>query len=1193
MAELDSGVLTLEATDLAIDSFGPVAGVSRTYRSDVANASLFSLGWRFNFEQSVISSSSGSRIYTDARGQRHRFLAAGANTWRAPHSLVATLTWDATASEYCLLFKGGATVRFESGGLLKSETDRHGNSVVYTWNGTNGVTVEAANGHTIEVTFSGTPSKVAYATYTAGAITRQVDYSAGANSVTKHLSAAEHATVVYGYAGDKVSEVSAQDFAPGGVPAIWTVTWSGAQLQSVHFPHPSSISQRTTALALDSANRTASVSRRARVGTASVDSTVTETYMWNPTGRQIARGLPASSAQSREGTDTSDFAPSGEARLSATAAGVITDSVTDNRCNELISSDVDGHATASVYDEMDDLVMATDPRGSVTTYSYNTSGDPLVERQTLNDTESSETSRTYDAQGRLLSEGQLIDSSGARAYATYEYATAFDEPVRTVQHDVAFSATRSVDLTSLQALDAFGQSTISTDAVGVRVSSVTYDLAGRAVDETDAAGTVTHRRYDLLGAEVETSRTAGGAWADWTSRTVDPTGLVLTEQSLITSAGAVVPADTTAHIYDGSGAEIKLGVSDEGTATTAYDQKGDVAATWQPGVGTDTTSTAQTIETDADGRELQSQLTTGTPALTEYAEGGDEVASYDPPEADATSYEYDEAGNEIATIIPVPSGTATETREYDLVDREVKSIDASENVTVTYYDLLGRATTTMLENAGRATTTSYNALGWPLSQTDPDGIVTRYVYDATGRVTEAVVAVNGAADSTTSHRFDASGNETLTVNPDGTRVQTTFDVFGRAVRRAEIVGGVTVHDVVSALDQTGRAAEASDTVLGLRSTHWFATSTSGFNVTTKTLPDATITVSVSAAGMETTRTMSVKGAPVLGVLTASVLSRNLAQVPETWKVSFPGIGMLYRQDTFDEQGRMLCQADHAGTLWLLAGYGYDERTGQRIRDYMGATLLSVQDSIYTYTDAGRLSSVAVDGSTTEYLYDAAGQITKAGQKTLGYSDGKIATSAVSGVTTSYTFDARGRRTRESSTSRVATYTWDAQADRLTAYKLDRAPLGSTDVSASFSYDASGQRTRSVVTSAGVTTTSTYTYEGLQLTRLASVTGTVTTTLTYLYDELARPLAIMTSSSDTTAVYSVSASVNARGDVRALVDLTLKPLASWTFDPWGNPIAAASAGTTGSAQVPATMAARIAAVQPLRYAGYAYDSFSGP
>jgi len=66
-----------------------------------------------------------------------------------------------------------------------------------------------------------------------------------------------------------------------------------------------------------------------------------------------------------------------------------------------------------------------------------------------------------------------------------------------------------------------------------------------------------------------------------------------------------------------------------------------------------------------------------------------------------------------------------------------------------------------------------------------------------------------------------------------------------------------------------------------------------------------------------------------------------------------------------------------------------------------------------------------------------------------------------------------------------------------------------------------------------------------------------------------------------------------GDVTALAECDIqhgKGLAGYVYDVYGNPTLTAPVG--GGSSVPTSVAAAIAATQPLRYAGYAYDSFSG-
>ena len=200
--------------------------------------------------------------------------------------------------------------------------------------------------------------------------------------------------------------------------------------------------------------------------------------------------------------------------------------------------------------------------------------------------------------------------------------------------------------------------------------------------------------------------------------------------------------------------------------------------------------------------------------------------------------------------------------------------------------------------------------------------------------------------------------------------------------------------------------------------------------------------------------------------------------------------------------------------------------------------------------------------------------------------GRLDTATRAGATTTYGFDDRERRTSEVSVDSSRTLAWN-DADRLSSIKIDRGRNGSIDVTATFAYDASGQRTRSVVTSAGVTTTTDYTWDGILLTRAESVCGTQTTGFTYLYDELSRPIAIAASLPGTTTPYLLPFAINDRGDVGGIVDST-GTVAAWTYTPYGE---LTSTFSGGRPSVPASVAEKLAA-QPIRYAGYLYDEFSG-
>ncbi len=131
--------------------------------------------------------------------------------------------------------------------------------------------------------------------------------------------------------------------------------------------------------------------------------------------------------------------------------------------------------------------------------------------------------------------------------------------------------------------------------------------------------------------------------------------------------------------------------------------------------------------------------------------------------------------------------------------------------------------------------------------------------------------------------------------------------------------------------------------------------------------------------------------------------------------------------------------------------------------------------------------------------------------------------------------------------------------------------------------------RAVVASGSLTTTTTYTYEGLTLHSLsAERSDTATWSLEYLYDGEGRPYAAIYAASDAAPVLT-GIVTTLRGDVAGLTDASGAVFALYRYEAFGAHAEAASAAT-GS--IPATLAAAITARNPLRYAGYCFDEHSG-
>ena len=121
-ARLDQGALQVGATDLAINSYGPPAEVSRTYLAANGSANRFAPGWVFNFDQHLDLSqlASGIVTYYDACGDAHQFLEltqGPPSTWASPGGFLGTLAYNQSQSDWTITYPSGITDTYSSSGL--------------------------------------------------------------------------------------------------------------------------------------------------------------------------------------------------------------------------------------------------------------------------------------------------------------------------------------------------------------------------------------------------------------------------------------------------------------------------------------------------------------------------------------------------------------------------------------------------------------------------------------------------------------------------------------------------------------------------------------------------------------------------------------------------------------------------------------------------------------------------------------------------------------------------------------------------------------------------------------------------------------------------------------------------------------------------------------------------------------------
>jgi YD repeat-containing protein len=611
--------------------------------------------------------------------------------------------------------------------------------------------------------------------------------------------------------------------------------------------------------------------------------------------------------------------------------------------------------------------------------------------------------------------------------------------------------------------------TYSRDAQG-RITTITqpdgsqlhygYDFYGDLATVTDAAGNVTRFTYDtdhLL------------------ENVYDPLGRQGARNEYDNSGRLIAEVDAQGHMISFDHAlpqNIETKTDALGNKTTyVYDDQGNVTEQIDP-LGNVTQSTydgqhhvlSQT-EILADGTRLTTSYT--------YDAAGHKTSVTDPMGA-TTSYTYDAHGNLLSTKDQLGLST---TNTYDANGNLLTSTDPNGNTTTNVVDSAGQVLKTT-DPMGYTILSGYNQYGETVTSQDQAGTNYSATYDFLGRPTsDGFVWVDPTNPNHTQNlqeqkTYDANGNATTVVAPNGTVTQSRYDAAGNLVAATDRLGNWTsfIYDTsnrqIETLYADGTVVLEVYDALG-RPIY----TTDRYDSSTGKLPDGTHTI-YNAAGLvvETDRLSQVS----IGVTTTAAGNRSSRFVSA-------GSVLSRTTNTYDAAGRVVQSTDPSG---VVTKYTYD-LDGRPLTTTVGSATTSDQYD----ADGRRTQETDPSGATTQYVYDADNNVIKTiyadGTTTEStYDQDNRVTSSTdqAGQTTNYQYDAMDHLTAVilpavpdpqnggKLTRPEYDYTYDVYGDVLTK----RDPLGHVTT---YTYDAFGQQL-SESTPDGETASLTYTATGL-------------------------------------------------------------------------------------------------------------------
>lgn len=575
---------------------------------------------------------------------------------------------------------------------------------------------------------------------------------------------------------------------------------------------------------------------------------------------------------------------------------------------------------------------------------------------------------TYNARGRVLSiDGPRTDVSDVTTYAYYAEDDA--DPARRGQLQAMTDALGHVTL--VNGYDGHGRVTSATDPNGVD-TTFTYDARGRLATKTHGGATTAYA-YDGAGDLVHMDLPDGSgrdlAYDD-AHRLVEVTD----------SAGrrAVMAYDAADHVVE----------------TTIFDAANQLAM-------------KQSMVYDANGR------------LTKRLDG----------DGNATTYGYDVAGNLVSMLDP---GGRTGGAKYDALDRLTETLVAGVSTVKRAYD--DQDNVVAITNArGLTTTQAFDAFGATTSIVSPESGATAMVYDAAGNLTQRTDGMGRV----THLEYDALDRVTKITDHDGATAELSYDVgtygVGRLTSVKDASGTRTLEYYPRGLlaretrevnvpkgtvkTTTTYAYDAADRVIAMRYP-------SGMLVTYKRnavgeATDVSAKIGATVTPLATGVTYSAFGT----LLSAT----GAGGAPLTWgfdtsaRLSSYGSGTAARTHTYDAAGLLTKVAGTGGDVFT---YAYDDRG--RIASGTGP----MGSFSYAFDDVGNMTSRTVAGATTTFAlaagsnqmanatgagaatftYDAAGNMTSDGKRSMGYDAlGRLVDVKVGSSRVKHVVDIAGRR----------------------------------------------------------------------------------------------------------------------------------------------------------------------------------------
>ena len=698
------------------------------------------------------------------------------------------------------------------------------------------------------------------------------------------------------------------------------------------------------------------------------------------------------------------------------AEGTKTEYSYDSKSNLLKTLNIDGTFVTNTYDAQNRLLTSADERGTVTEYTYDDNGN-ITEMKITSDDDTIAASYAY-TNSQLTT---FTDFNGN--VTTYNYDSSYTRIISTVDalnNTVLYEYDGKNRLTKITypdnayeqfTYDNFGNITSSRDRNG-NVTTYVYDENNNLISST-IAGNTTSYTYDK-----EEQLTALTDCSDKTKHiSYDAAGRIIEETDF--------EGNKTGYAYDKAGRLISI-TTGEATTHYGYYKTGKLYTVTDPYNNTtsyyyDIVWNVNKVE-DALGNNAiynydnsgnLTKVTTPFGVTNEFTYDfrGNVITEKD-GNGNVTTYSYDNNGN-LLSETDAQNNTITHT--YDALNRQISITNANGYSTEYVYDSVGNVLSVLnplgvkqsmtYDGNGNVLTvkdsndviiqrSTYDYNNNPLEVTDALNNVVRYTYDGNGNVKTYTTARNNIY----TYDYDGNGNLVKVTDPLDGVIENTFDGRGNQTALKDENNNTTTYsyDLLNRLLSETTADGSSDSYV--------------YDALSQ------LTEYTNKRGQATAYTYNVDG---------DIVSKTTVEGSTAYTYDGNGNILTVTDEngtisrTYDSLNRItsytdannntiLYEYDSVGNLTKLT---YPDNKIVRYSYNANNQLAKVQDwanriTIYTYDNNGRLSSeTRPDGTIQTYTYNANGQLTQTVDKT---AEGSIINEY------SYEYDADGNVITENS-----------------------------------------------------------------------------------------------------------------------------------------------------------------------------------